>query len=208
MSIELTDDDVRVLVDTARAALRQSAQQIGQLRKGFPNTTDAHIAAMAKKLRADPAIGQRQQPIDAAAYFLALHELAHGNAQDALRALATNGTPATLHYVFVLMTNCANIVNALTLLQAGGGLATQLHIEEMQGVALSTARHKSAAHAANERHNQPGGYRELHAKVRAAWASGEYTSRDDCAGKVHRAIGLSLSAARRALRGTPEPTRT
>ena len=72
------------------------------------------------------------------------------------------------------------------------------------------SQHKKTAakHAADSRHDQPGGYREKHEKLRKAWASGLYASRDECALKESSGAGLSFSAARKALIGTPDPTRT
>lgn len=60
--------------------------------------------------------------------------------------------------------------------------------------------------AAEVRHNKPGGSREKQARIREIWASGKYTSRDRCAEEEGRALGMSFSAARRALRNTPDPS--
>lgn len=49
------------------------------------------------------------------------------------------------------------------------------------------------------------GHREKRMKIREAWASGKYTSRDICAEQECAAIGMSFSTARKALRGTPDP---
>jgi len=59
--------------------------------------------------------------------------------------------------------------------------------------------------AADARHSQPGGARERQRAIREIWASGKYTSRDLCAEEEGRALGMSFSAARKALRNTPNP---
>jgi len=56
------------------------------------------------------------------------------------------------------------------------------------------------------RHAAPGGSHEKATAIKAAWASGKYTSRDVCAEQECAAIGMSFSTARKALRNTPEPT--
>ncbi len=63
-----------------------------------------------------------------------------------------------------------------------------------------------ARDAADALHDQPGGSRDKRAKIRAAWASGKYDSRDRCVEEEARAIGMSASTARKALIGTPDPT--
>lgn len=63
--------------------------------------------------------------------------------------------------------------------------------------------HKSetARRAVNARHSKPGGAKERHQKIRAAWKSGKYTSKDICAEQEYQALGFgSFSAARDALK--------
>lgn len=62
-----------------------------------------------------------------------------------------------------------------------------------------------AMRAAHTRHNRPGGAREKHRLICEVWASGKYTSRDDCAKEEAAALDMSFSAARKALRNTPDP---
>jgi hypothetical protein len=64
---------------------------------------------------------------------------------------------------------------------------------------------QNAKKGAEALHNKPGGSREKRAKIRELWATGKYDSRDRCAEQEFAALGMSLSAARRALRNTPEP---
>ncbi len=66
----------------------------------------------------------------------------------------------------------------------------------------ATNRGKSAADAL---HNKPGGSRARQDAVRAAWASGKYSSRSICAEQESASLGMSFDAARRALRNTPDP---
>lgn len=61
--------------------------------------------------------------------------------------------------------------------------------------------------AANARHSKPGESREKRDLVRAAWASGKYSSRDICAEQECAALNMAFGTARKALRNTPEPPR-
>lgn len=63
-----------------------------------------------------------------------------------------------------------------------------------------------ARNAANARHARPGAANEKRDAIRREWASGKYTSRDICAEQESGALGMSFSAARKALRNTPDPT--
>lgn len=56
------------------------------------------------------------------------------------------------------------------------------------------------------RHSQQGGSREKRTQIIAAWASGQYSSRDICAEQECAGLNMSFSVARKALRGTPDPT--
>lgn len=69
----------------------------------------------------------------------------------------------------------------------------------------SEVRSKIAKAAADARHSRPGGSREKRVQIRELWASGRYTSRDRCAEEECGALGMSFSAARKALRQTPDP---
>jgi hypothetical protein len=64
-------------------------------------------------------------------------------------------------------------------------------------------RSESGKKAAEKRHAE--NYK-LHEKVRSAWASGKYSSRDICAEEEYSLLGFgSFKAARNALKGTPDP---
>ena len=65
---------------------------------------------------------------------------------------------------------------------------------------------QKATAAADARHNQPGGSREKQRAIREAWANGKYDSRDICAEQECAGLNMSPSAARKALRNTPDPT--
>lgn len=69
----------------------------------------------------------------------------------------------------------------------------------------AATRTATARAAAEALHGKPGGSREKRQAVQAAWASGHYSSRDVCAEQECAALGMSFSAARRALRGMPDP---
>ena len=79
-------------------------------------------------------------------------------------------------------------VNALT-------LAHLVHLE----------RTRTARKGADGKHNKPGGSREKQEKIRAIWAKGNFTSRDRCAEEECAGLGMTFSAARKALRNTPKP---
>lgn len=64
----------------------------------------------------------------------------------------------------------------------------------------------NARTAADARHSMPGGSREKRRQIKEAWASGKYSSRDICAEQECAGLGMSFSTARKALRGTPEPS--
>jgi hypothetical protein len=68
------------------------------------------------------------------------------------------------------------------------------------GVGSVAWRKQTAKAAANARHNQPGGSRDKQRQIREIWAAGKYSSRDICAEEECAALGMSFSAARKALR--------
>jgi hypothetical protein len=68
-------------------------------------------------------------------------------------------------------------------------------------------RKAQSSNAINARHDQPGGSRDLARQIREIWATGKYSSREICAEEEWAGLGYgSFSAARNALRNTPEPT--
>lgn len=68
-------------------------------------------------------------------------------------------------------------------------------------------REQTARKAANAKHDQPGGSRDKQQQIREIWAGGKYSSRDRCAEEECAALGISFSAARKALKNTPAPKR-
>ncbi|MDP3761531.1 MAG: hypothetical protein Q8R01_13545 [Ramlibacter sp.] len=62
---------------------------------------------------------------------------------------------------------------------------------------------RSGKTAAEARHSKPGGSRDKARRIQAIWATGKYSNRDLCAEEECGALGMSFSAARKALRGTP-----
>jgi hypothetical protein len=89
------------------------------------------------------------------------------------------------------------------LLRLVGGATRQ----PASGVGSVAWRRQTAKAAANARYNQPGGSRDKQRQIREIWASGKYSSRDLCAEEECAALGMSLSAARKALRNAPVPSR-
>ena len=66
---------------------------------------------------------------------------------------------------------------------------------------------QNARIAANIRHDQPGGSRDKQRQIQEIWASGKYLAKDVCAEQECAALNMSFSAARRALRNLPKPSR-
>ena len=79
--------------------------------------------------------------------------------------------------------------------------------DHMGGLEIGTPKWRSenARRAANVRHDKPGGSRDKHRQIREVWASGIYKSRDLCAEQECGALDMSISAARNALKNTPNP---
>jgi hypothetical protein len=76
-------------------------------------------------------------------------------------------------------------------------------------VADSANRNKKAESnrkARKARDEKPGGDREKRERIKDIWASGIYESRDACAEKEHKRLEMSYSTARKALRGTADPS--
>lgn len=80
--------------------------------------------------------------------------------------------------------------------------------EPASGVGSPAWRKQKAKAAAHARHSKPGGSREKQDRIRAAWASGKYTTRDICAEQECAALDMSFAAARKALRNQPDPERS
>lgn len=59
--------------------------------------------------------------------------------------------------------------------------------------------------AANARHDLPGGARDLKEQMLNIWASGKYSTKNNCAEQECDALGLSFKAARNALINAPTP---
>jgi hypothetical protein len=70
-------------------------------------------------------------------------------------------------------------------------------------VAEHLAKTRKAKFAAAQRHKRTN---EAKAEIVKIWSSGKYSSRDICAEQECAALNLSFSTARKALRGTPNPT--
>ena len=72
-------------------------------------------------------------------------------------------------------------------------------------VAIERSKTENARANAERLHNKPGGSREKQEAIRAIWAKGKYTSRDQCAEQEYADLRMSFSTARKALRNTPKP---
>lgn len=69
---------------------------------------------------------------------------------------------------------------------------------------LISARSRDAV---NKRHDQKGGSRDKAARIRAEYATGRYPTKDKCAEQAGAKIGMSYTAAKKALRGTKKAAR-
>ncbi len=78
-------------------------------------------------------------------------------------------------------------------------------IESSSDIGSPEWRSQNSKNAANAKHDKPGGSREKKRQMREIWATGKYTSRDLCAEQECAALGISFSAARNALKNTPNP---
>jgi len=131
--------------------------------------------------------------------------------------LSTNGPADALaqheeSQIYFALAFC-NINHAIQHLKLGSYLSA---IDVMTSVASllfsglqrapEEVRTKASQIAAEARHSAPGGSRQKREAIRAAWASGKYTSRDICAEQECGALGISFSTARKALRNTPNPS--
>jgi hypothetical protein len=68
-------------------------------------------------------------------------------------------------------------------------------------------RTQNAIRAANARHGQAGGSWARRDQLHAAWASGKYKSRQQCAKALAPTLHMSVDTARKLLQNTPEPSR-
>ncbi|MGQ0618300.1 MAG: hypothetical protein ACT4QA_00040 [Panacagrimonas sp.] len=110
---------------------------------------------------------------------------------------------------------CVPLVHVLSFFPDGLAADRGVLVRLAEGVASSPAagvgsdawRKNNARSAANARHDKPGGARDKKEQVREIWASGKYSDRDLCAEQECAALDMSFSAARKALRNTPEPKR-
>ena len=76
---------------------------------------------------------------------------------------------------------------------------------QVMATAVKIKAQKQGKSAAEARHSKPGNSRDKQTAIRAAWASGKYSSRDLCAEQECAALNMAPGTARRALRNTPKP---
>jgi len=97
------------------------------------------------------------------------------------------------------------------LMQGAQKLPDQLMASMIGGKEITERIHSRKASEKGKKgaealHSKPDGSREKQEKIRQAWASGRYTSRDTCAEQECAGFGMSFTSARKALRKTPDPT--
>jgi hypothetical protein len=135
-------------------------------------------------------------------------------------AMAQDKEDLSEHYATVLLTAMtlgktlravkqASNASAATAAQLGKSLADTEGFSRSLFVQLQQKRRQASdagKRAANARHDRPGAARDKQKAMQDAWASGAYKSRNECAEKMHRELGMGYRAARDALIGTPDHT--
>lgn len=142
-------------------------------------------------------------------YFTAPTGVAHSELEKRASALT---------YMRVLQRGICHVFSAKWLIESGRTDEALLRLCDSAtflgvayGVAISMTRAardraRAASRAASAMHSKPGASRSKRDAIRAAWASGKYTSRDVCAEQECAGLNMSFSAARKALRNTSDPT--
>jgi hypothetical protein len=90
-------------------------------------------------------------------------------------------------------------------IHGGNGSSRNITASIEPEIGSAAWRVQRARNAANSRHERPGGSRDKAKRIREAWASGKYSSRDLCAEQECAAQAMSFSSARKALVNTPDP---
>jgi hypothetical protein len=145
---------VNEVAEIVRAAIVRQVGQYQIMRQAFSAVTSADIESMTERVIADPKIGTRKLPIDVAAYWFAIYCLSARR----LKIEADTLTDETVPLVFRLALQCADSINALTLLSRGGLVAEEQLREQAPFIAASAGGKKS-----REKYDEP---REW---VRAEW---------------------------------------
>jgi len=119
---------------------------------------------------------------------------------DKVATIASSSQVVPIVEVLELAGNClaADGRAVRRLLQSDGG-------QPRTGVGSKKWRSENARKAANARHGQPGGNRDKTKRLLDAWKSGKYPSRNKCAERESRRIGISVTTARKALQNVPDP---
>lgn len=187
MAIELSDDDLAALRAATVERLNASSVEYALLRRTIPET-------LRQYPKAEPHV----------ALCCAWYESALAQCSACLALLDERRANAQTLCDLIQRTSAVwgALGALLKVLHGGGPPLLQVSIDEQ----ISLNRSRSASHAARAKLNQPGGYTEKRQRVRDLWATGKYRSRDECASKVHKTVGLSLSATRKALRKAPDVT--
>jgi hypothetical protein len=187
MAIELTDDDLAAIRAQTVERLKASSVEYALLTRSIPET-------LREYPKAKPHV----------VLCCALYQSALAQCSTCIELLDERRANAqTLCDLIQYTTAVWGALGALLkVLHGGGPPLLQTSIDEQ----VRLNRSQSASHAARAKLNQPGGYAEKRQRVRELWATGKYPSRDECASKVHKTVGLSLSATRKALRKAPDVT--
>jgi hypothetical protein len=78
-----------------------------------------------------------------------------------------------------------------------------------KAVLAEVANEKSiqATEAINTRHDQLNGYRDKKKNLLQAWATGEYKTHGECAGKAGVGLGIAIGTGTKYLRNAPKPSK-
>ncbi len=199
--IELTFGDLRKLRTNLEEALRQSEPEYQRLMRALAEK-DSTISPESIQAMLRRWIKENIEPgrtlLETAATASGNYQHEHAAAERCLEELGSDrpNKQAVLD---------AGAVVA-RLWQAIAGLAIVLNGSPLHLSYRKDFRGEDARAAVNARHEQPGGYREKEAQALAAWASGKYKSRNQCAAKIHESLGLTQEVVRRYLKGSPAPS--
>lgn len=125
--------------------------------------------------------------------------LAQSSVDSVDRIFSFDDTPRGRMFVFEQLAFIADVIRQWAMLKGDTSNAEL----EAQIRAYKLEASIRARRAADKRHDRPGGSRQKVAAIRAIWQSGKYSARDLCALEECDALGMSFSAARKALINVP-----
>jgi hypothetical protein len=182
---------IRAQLRTARTLVRQQHHSQSEVRRIWLGILDL-IGAPAEA--GPPKLSAREE--SAAYYSICISSLTN-----ARNWIGGGVLPVDQKLCLESVTFVANVIHQWV---GKRSLASSIFLEEKIRAIQEAASHRGRK-AADALHSKVGGSREKQAAIRSLWATGKFSSRDDCADQEYQALGMSYSAARRALRNTPDP---